>query len=86
MGELVVAARRAVVEFNATFEQGQQAAPPDSKDAGPPDRQRQHQFDGLARELRDRRDRLARGIPFVVLTPDTEAEMAALVKGCIELT
>ena len=23
--------------------------------------------------------------PFVVLTPDTEAEMAALVKGCIEL-
>jgi FAD/FMN-containing dehydrogenase len=23
--------------------------------------------------------------PFVVLTPDTEAEMAGLVKGCIEL-
>ena len=24
-------------------------------------------------------------MPFVVLTPDTEAEMAGLVKGCIEL-
>ncbi len=43
-------------------------------------------FDGLARvsHVTDATDWRVE-YPFVVLTPDTEAEMAGLVKGCIEL-
>src|SRR4030095_11820564 len=43
-------------------------------------------FDGLSRvsHVTDATDWRVE-YPFVVLTPDTEAEMAALVKGCIEL-
>ena len=43
-------------------------------------------FDGLSRvsHVTDATDWRVE-YPFVVLTPDTEAEMAGLVKGCIEL-
>ena len=43
-------------------------------------------FDGLSRvsHVTDATDWRVE-IPFVVLTPDSEAEMAALVAGCIEL-
>jgi FAD/FMN-containing dehydrogenase/Fe-S oxidoreductase len=43
-------------------------------------------FDGLSRvsHVTDATDWRVE-YPFVVLTPDTEAEMAALVKGCVEL-
>ena len=43
-------------------------------------------FDGMSRvsHVTDATDWRVE-YPFVVLTPDTEAEMAALVQGCIEL-
>ena len=51
-------------EFNATFEQASAAAPPDSKTLGRLTAKGQHQVRRpLTREPRDRRDRLARGIP-----------------------
>ena len=46
---------------------------------------RQHQFDGWRASHCDRRHRLARGISVRGAAPRTEAEIAALVRACIEL-
>ena len=86
VGELVVAARRAVVEFNATFEQASKLRRQIQKTLGRLTAKDNIKFDGLSRvsHVTDATDWRVE-YPFVVLTPDTEAEMAALVKGCIEL-
>jgi hypothetical protein len=57
-----------------------------AEDAGPPHAPRQHRFDGLARvsHVTDATDWRVE-YPFVVLYPDTEDEIAPLVRGCIEL-
>ncbi|MDE2607696.1 MAG: FAD/FMN-binding oxidoreductase [Burkholderiales bacterium] len=86
VGELLEAARAAVRSFDAAF--GETAALRGraqrllrrytSKD--------NIRFDGMARvsHVTDATDWRVE-YPFVVLMPDTEAEMAGLVKGCIEL-
>jgi hypothetical protein len=62
------------------------AAPPDPAHAGRLTAKDNIKFDGLSRvsHVTDATDWRVE-YPFVVLTPDTEAEMAGLVKGCIEL-
>lgn len=86
VGELVVAARRAVAEFNATFEQAAQLRRQIQKTLGRLTAKDNIKFDGLSRvsHVTDATDWRVE-YPFVVLTPDTETEMAGLVKGCIEL-
>lgn len=86
VGELVVAARRAVADFNATFEQAAQLRRQVRKTLGRLTAKDNIKFDGLSRvsHVTDATDWRVE-YPFVVLTPDTEAEMAGLVKGCIEL-
>src|SRR3989344_1470525 len=86
VGELVVAARRAVAEFNATFEQAAQLRRQIQKTLGRLTAKDNIKFDGLSRvsHVTDATDWRVE-YPFVVLTPDTEVEMAGLVKGCIEL-
>jgi FAD/FMN-containing dehydrogenase/Fe-S oxidoreductase len=86
VGELLVAARAAVQAFDATW-----------VEVGALRRRTQRalvkltakdniKFDGLSRvsHVTDATDWRVE-YPFVVLTPDSEAEMAGLVKGCIEL-
>ena len=86
VGELVVAARRAVAEFNAAFEQSAQLRRQIQKTLGRLTARDNIKFDGLSRvsHVTDATDWRVE-YPFVVLTPDSEAEMAGLVKGCIEL-
>ncbi|MFN9726291.1 DUF3683 domain-containing protein [Acidovorax sp.] len=86
VGDLVAAARRAVAEFNATFEQAAQLRRQVQKTLGRLTAKDNIKFDGLSRvsHVTDATDWRVE-YPFVVLTPDTEAEMARLVKGCIEL-
>ena len=86
VGELLVAARAAVQAFDATW-----------VEVGALRRKTQRalikltakdniKFDGLSRvsHVTDATDWRVE-YPFVVLTPDSEEEMAGLVKGCIEL-
>ncbi|MDO8276543.1 MAG: FAD/FMN-binding oxidoreductase [Burkholderiaceae bacterium] len=86
VGELLAESHRAVDRFDATFLKGAALR-----------RQTQRllrrytagdniKFDGLSRvsHVTDATDWRVE-YPFVVLTPDTEAEMAGLVKGCIDL-
>ncbi|CAN5786752.1 FAD/FMN-binding oxidoreductase [soil metagenome] len=86
VGELLTAARKAVQSFAQNFE-----------DVGDLRRRAQRvlrritapdniKFDGLSRvsHVTDATDWRVE-YPFVILTPDTEAEMTALVAGCIEL-
>src|SRR3990167_3693002 len=86
VGELVVAARRAVAEFNATFEQAAQLRRQIQRVLRKVTKHDNIKFDGLSRvsHVTDATDWRVE-YPFVVLTPDTEEEMAALVKGCVEL-
>ncbi len=86
VGELVVAARRAVTEFDAKFEQATQLRRQIQKTLGRLTAKDNIKFDGLSRvsHVTDATDWRVE-YPFVVLTPDTEVEMAGLVKGCIEL-
>jgi FAD/FMN-containing dehydrogenase/Fe-S oxidoreductase len=86
VGELLVSARAAVDAFAAHFrtvwdlrrDTRRQLARHTAKD--------NIKFDALSRvsHVTDATDWRIE-YPFVVLTPDTEAEMAGLVKGCIEL-
>jgi FAD/FMN-containing dehydrogenase len=84
VGELLVAARAAV--------QASTLVPRDGRTAPRTRLLRRYtakdniKFDGLSRvsHVTDATDWRVE-YPFVVLTPDTEAEMAGLVKGCIEL-
>ena len=86
VGQLVDAARRAVHEFNATFVEAEQLRRRVQKSLGRHTAKDNIKFDGLSRvaHVTDATDWRVES-PFVVLTPDTEAEMAALVRACIEL-
>ena len=86
VGELAQAARRAVAEFDATFEQAATLRRQIQRTLGRLTAKDNIKFDGLSRvsHVTDATDWRVE-YPFVVLTPDTESEMAGLVKGCIEL-
>ncbi|MDD2547247.1 MAG: FAD/FMN-binding oxidoreductase, partial [Burkholderiaceae bacterium] len=86
VGELVTMARGAVAAFDAKFEQSAALRRQVKKTLGRLTARDNIKFDGLSRvsHVTDATDWRVE-YPFVVLTPDTEVEMAALVKGCIEL-
>ncbi|AJC23304.1 DUF3683 domain-containing protein [Pandoraea pulmonicola] len=84
--QLESAARRAVAEFAGEFEKMAELRRRAKKVLGRTTAHDNIKFDGLSRvsHVTDATDWRVE-YPFVVLTPDTEAEMAALVKGCFEL-
>ncbi|NMM86233.1 FAD-linked oxidase [Rhodococcus sp. SRB_17] len=86
VGALVQAAHRAVAEFDATFVEATALRRSVQRRLGRLTAKDNIKFDGLSRvsHVTDATDWRVE-YPFVVLTPDTEAEMAGLVKGCIEL-
>ena len=86
VGQLVVAAREAVRAFDAMFVQVAELRRKTQRVLGRLTAKDNIKFDGLSRvsHVTDATDWRVE-YPFVVLTPDTEAEMAGLVKGCIEL-
>ncbi|MFZ2988588.1 DUF3683 domain-containing protein [Ideonella sp.] len=86
VGELLVAARAAVDRFAARFDGVAGLRQRCRKLLGKHTAKDNIKFDGLSRvsHVTDATDWRVE-YPFVVLTPDTEAEMAALVKGCVEL-
>ncbi|MHB1246870.1 MAG: DUF3683 domain-containing protein [Sulfuriferula sp.] len=83
---LLEAARRAVANFKSDFAHTRQLRRDTLKKLGRHTRKDNIQFDGLARvsHVTDATDWRVE-YPFVVLNPDSEAEIAHLVKGCIEL-
>ncbi|AKJ27897.1 DUF3683 domain-containing protein [Caldimonas brevitalea] len=86
VGELLLVARKAVTSFAEQFEAVAQLRRRAVKVLGRHTARDNIKFDGLSRvsHVTDATDWRVE-YPFVVLTPDTEAEMAALVKDCIEL-
>jgi len=86
VGVLVAAAKVAVDQFDATFVQAAQLRRKIQRTLGRLTAKDNIKFDGLSRvsHVTDATDWRVE-YPFVVLTPDSEAEMAGLVKGCIEL-
>ena len=86
VGQLIEAANRAVREFDRRFEEAAELRQRVRKTLGKLTHKDNIKFDGLSRvsHVTDATDWRVE-YPFVVLTPDTEAEMAGLVKGCIEL-
>ncbi|MDN3920874.1 FAD/FMN-binding oxidoreductase [Pelomonas sp. PFR6] len=86
VGELLTAARRAVADFGAMFAAVYDLRRRALKLLGRHTAKDNIKFDGLSRvsHVTDATDWRVE-YPFVVLTPDSEAEMAQLVKGCIEL-
>ena len=86
VGELLDAATRAVKAFADQFEQVAELRRRATKVLGRHTAKDNIKFDGLSRvaHVTDATDWRVE-YPFVVLTPDTEAEMTALVKHCIEL-
>jgi FAD/FMN-containing dehydrogenase/Fe-S oxidoreductase len=86
VGELLVAARAAVQAFDAAFVEVGALRRRTQRALGRVTAKDNIKFDGLSRvsHVTDATDWRVE-YPFVVLTPDTEAEMAGLVKGCIEL-
>jgi FAD/FMN-containing dehydrogenase/Fe-S oxidoreductase len=83
---LLQLAHHAVNEFSAEFEHIQQLRRRVLRVLGRITRRDNIQFDGLSRvsHVTDATDWRVE-YPFVVLTPDNEAEIAALVRACIEL-
>ncbi|MCQ0034682.1 DUF3400 domain-containing protein, partial [Burkholderia glumae] len=83
---LTVAARGAVDAFAREFEQMAELRRRATKALGRCTQKDNIRFDGLARvsHVTDATDWRVE-YPFVILTPDTEAEIAALVKACFEL-
>ena len=83
---LLAAARKAIEDFAAQFEQTATLRRRTNKILGRYTAHDNIKFDGLSRvsHVTDATDWRVE-YPFVVLTPDTEDEMAGLVKGCIEL-
>jgi FAD/FMN-containing dehydrogenase/Fe-S oxidoreductase len=79
-------ARKAVADFGQEFRQTYDLRKRTTKVLGRYTEKDNIKFDGLSRvsHVTDATDWRVE-YPFVVLTPDTEAEMAGLVKGCIEL-
>ncbi|HYW56914.1 MAG TPA: FAD/FMN-binding oxidoreductase [Polaromonas sp.] len=86
VGELLVAARKAVSAFATSFENMYDLRRQTARKLGKFTLKDNIKFDGLSRvsHVTDATDWRVE-YPFVVLTPDTEVEMAGLVKGCIEL-
>ena len=86
VGELLTAARRAVADFDAAFVDIAALRRKVQRVLNKLTAKDNIKFDGLSRvsHVTDATDWRVE-YPFVVLTPDTEAEMAGLVKGCIEL-
>lgn len=86
VGELVQAARAAVKSFDKTFDDTAALRRRATRLLRKFTAKDNIKFDGLSRvsHVTDATDWRVE-YPFVVLTPDTEAEMAGLVKGCIEL-
>src|SRR6218665_1810263 len=86
VGVLVDAARRAIDEFDATLVEASDRRKKVARRLGRHTAKDNIKFDGLSRvsHVTDATDWRVE-YPFVVLTPDTEEEMAALVKGCVDL-
>lgn len=86
VGELLVAASAAVERFAASFEAVAALRRAARKALGRHTAKDNIKFDGLSRvsHVTDATDWRVE-YPFVVLTPDTEAEMAHLVAACVEL-
>jgi FAD/FMN-containing dehydrogenase/Fe-S oxidoreductase len=86
VGELLACARRAVERFEQQFRQVWDLRKATRRVLGRVTAKDNIKFDGLSRvsHVTDATDWRVE-TPFVVLCPDTEAEMASLVKGCIEL-
>jgi FAD/FMN-containing dehydrogenase/Fe-S oxidoreductase len=84
--ELLKAARAAVATFGQSFEDMAQLRQRATKVLRKLTAKDNIKFDGLSRvsHVTDATDWRVE-YPFVVLTPDTESEMALLVKGCFEL-
>jgi len=86
VAELLEGARRAVADFARHFSDVWDLRQRARKVLGKVTAKDNIKFDGLSRvsHVTDATDWRVE-YPFVVLTPDTEAEMAALVAGCVEL-
>ncbi|MEN9418618.1 MAG: dehydrogenase (FAD/FMN-containing) and Fe-S oxidoreductase, partial [Pseudomonadota bacterium] len=86
VGELLVAAGAAVDRFAEHFRQVGELRRAARRVLGRHTVRDNLKFDGLSRvsHVTDATDWRVE-LPFVVLTPDTEAEIAGLVQGCIEL-
>jgi len=86
VGDLLAHARAAVQSFDAGFVEVQALRRKSLRNFGRLTAKDNIKFDGLSRvsHVTDATDWRVE-YPFVVLTPDTEAEMAGLVKGCIDL-
>ncbi len=86
VGELLVAARGAVERFARRFDDVAALRQRTRRALGRATAKDNIKFDGLSRvsHVTDATDWRVE-YPFVVLTPDSEREMAALVKGCIDL-
>jgi len=86
VGELLAAATAAVRRFDASFDAAAQLRRAARRTLSRLTAKDNIKFDALSRvsHVTDATDWRVE-YPFVVLTPDTEAEMAGLVKGCIEL-
>ncbi len=86
VGELLAAARAAVEAFAARFREVWDLRKATRRVLGRATAKDNIKFDGLSRvsHVTDATDWRVE-YPFVVLTPDSEAEMAALVAGCVEL-
>ncbi|MFC6284780.1 MULTISPECIES: DUF3683 domain-containing protein [Polaromonas] len=86
VGELMDAARGAVSRFSSSFEEMADLRRQTERKLRKLTLKDNIKFDGLSRvsHVTDATDWRVE-YPFVVLTPDTEVEMAGLVKGCIEL-
>jgi FAD/FMN-containing dehydrogenase/Fe-S oxidoreductase len=86
VGELLQAATQAVASFSAFFEQVAKLRKQAQKVLGRVTAKDNIKFDGLSRvsHVTDATDWRVE-YPFVVLTPDTEAEMAGMVAACVEL-
>lgn len=83
---LVAATRRAIDDFAAEFEKMADLRRRANKVLGRRTQKDNIRFDGMARvaHVTDATDWRVE-YPFVVLTPDTEAEIAGLIKACFEL-
>ena len=86
VGELLIAARDAVIKFDAWFAQASDLRSRVAQVLKKYTAKDNIKFDGFSRvsHVTDATDWRVE-YPFVVLTPDTESEMAGMVKGCIEL-
>ncbi len=86
VGQLLDAAAAAVRRFDASFDAVAQLRRSAKRTLGRLTAHDNIKFDALSRvsHVTDATDWRVE-YPFLVLTPDTEAEMASLVKGCIEL-